>query len=498
MPRNAMPFVSAPTQHALATFTLLASLLASLPAAAAAIPERTTTLAEQQHIALTIYNQDLALIKDSRNVTLEAGENALAWRDVSARIRPETALLRNAPTAGSGTAGFTLLEQNFDFDLLTPQKLLEKSVGRNLRIIKTNPATGAESLEEARLLSANGGTVLQFSDRIESHPAGRIAFQTLPGNLRDRPTLVIRLDAARSGTQALELSYLSGGLSWKADYVAELSGREDQLDLNGWVTLTNQSGASYPDARLQLVAGNVNRVRDEIAPRAEVMMAMAAPAAAGRMKEESLFEYHLYTLERPTTLAENQTKQVALLSASQVSVRKEYRLQGADYYYRDAFGEIGRAVKPNVFVEFDNKGRNLGIPLPKGTLRLYKRDKAGNAQFIGEDRIDHTAKNETVRVRLGEAFDVSSDRKQISFKRIAGNNRNGDNIAIVETGFDVQIRNAKDEAVTVKVVEPMPGDWEMLSETLPHTKESAHTATWNVKVPAEGKTTLSYRVRVRY
>ena len=376
-------------------------------------------------------------------------QNTCQRRDVSARIRPETALLRNAPTAGSGTAGFTLLEQNFDFDLLTPQKLLEKSVGRSLRIIKTNPATGAESLEEARLLSANGGTVLQFADRIESHPAGRIAF-------------------------------------------------EDQLDLNGWVTLTNQSGASYPDARLQLVAGNVNRVRDEIAPRAEVMMAMAAPAAAGRMKEESLFEYHLYTLERPTTLAENQTKQVALLSASQVSVRKEYRLQGADYYYRDAFGEIGRAVKPNVFVEFDNKGRNLGIPLPKGTLRLYKRDKAGNAQFIGEDRIDHTARNETVRVRLGEAFDVSSDRKQTSFKRIAGNNRNGDNIAIVETGFDVQIRNAKDEAVTVKVVEPMPGDWEMLAETLPHTKESAHTATWNVTVPAEGKTTLSYRVRIRY
>ncbi len=478
-PRPALPF--------------LLSLAFCGAAIAAEPPERSTNLSDQKQVAVTVYNQDLALIRDVRNVTLDRGENALAWRDVSARIRPETALLRSASAAGS----FALLEQNFDFDLLTPQKLLEKSVGQKLRVIKTNPATGLETTEEARLLSANGGTVLQFPDRIESHPAGRIAYQTLPGNLRDRPTLVIRLDAAQSGAQELELSYLSAGLSWKADYVGELSAKEDRLDLNGWVTLTNQSGATYPQARLQLVAGNVNRVREDHAPRAEVMMAMAArPAPAPRMKEESLFEYHLYTLDRPTTLADNQTKQVALLSASQVPVRKEYRLQGEDYYYRNLFSDISRGLKPSVFVEFENKGRNLGVPLPKGVLRIYKRDSEGHPQFIGEDRIEHTAKNEAVRLRLGEAFDVTADRRQTDYKLISSGGRG--NPEITEATVEIQLRNARNEAVTVKVVEPIPGDWQILSESHPHAKETSRLAVWNVNVPAEGRATLSYRTRVKF
>ncbi len=472
----------------------LAAPAASAPLAAPLLlAERTATLADQKQIAVTIYNQDLALVRDTRNIALDRGENTLAWRDVSARIRPETALLRSVSPSGGG---FTLIEQNFDFDLLTPQKLLEKHVGQKLRVIKTNPATGLETTEEARLLSANNGTVLKFSDRIESHPAGRIAYQTLPGNLRDRPTLVIRLDAAKTGQQELELAYLSSGLSWKADYVGELSPREDKLDLNGWVTLTNQSGAAYPQARLQLVAGNVNRVREEFAPRDEVMMAMAAPAPAPRMREESLFEYHLYTLDRPTTLADNQTKQVALLSANQVPIRKEYRLQGADHYYRSQFGEVSRALKPSVYIEFDNKGQSLGVPLPKGILRLYKRDSEGQAQFIGEDRVEHTAKNETVRVRLGEAFDVTADRRQTDYKLISSGGRG--NPEITEATVEIQLRNARNEAVTVKVVEPIPGDWQILSESHPHAKETSRLAVWNVNVPAEGRVTLSYRTRVKF
>jgi hypothetical protein len=478
-----------PRHFALACLGL--SLL-GLPLARAAEDEKTTTLKDQRQVALTIYNQDLALIKDSRTVNLGQGDNALAWRDVSARIRPETALLRN-PTQQEG---FRLIEQNFDFDLLTPQKLLEKYVGRKLRVIKTAPNTGIETSEEATLLSANGGAVLQFADRIESHPPGRLAYKALPDNLRDRPTLVIRLETTNAGQQDLELSYLTGGLSWKADYVGELSADDTRLDLNGWVTLTNQSGTRYPNARLQLVAGDVNRVRDDMQRREMKAMPMMAAAPAPYMQEESLFDYHLYTLDRPTTIADNQTKQVALLAAPQVPARKEYRLQGADYYYRDAQNDLGQKLRVAVFVEFDNKGRSLSLPLPKGTVRIYKRDSAGNAQFIGEDRIDHTPKNETVRLKLGDAFDVTAEKKQTDFKRIAAASRGS--YGVFESAYEVKLKNAKNEAVTIKVVEPVPGDWEVLNESHPHTKAAANWATWNVSVPAGGSTTLIYRVRTKW
>jgi hypothetical protein len=288
---------------------------------------------------------------------------------------------------------------------------------------------------------------------------------------------------------------LTGGLSWKADYVAELNSKDDRLDMNGWVTLTNQSGARYANAKLQLVAGDVNRVQDEMAPRALGMMAKSAMANAPEMSQENLFEYHLYTLERPTTLGENQTKQVALMSAQAVPLRKEFLLQGANYYYSGQYGELGQKIKVGVFVEFDNKGEGLGIPLPKGVVRVYKKDSKGNAQFVGEDRIDHTPKNETVRLKLGDAFDITADKKQTDFKKISGISRYN---YVFETAYQITLKNAKDEPVTVKVAEPMPGDWQILSESHPHTKAAAGTAVWEVPVPAEGKTTLVYRVQVRY
>jgi hypothetical protein len=458
----------------------------------AAKDETVSTLSDQRGVAVTIYNQDLALVKDSRGVNLRAGTGALAWRDVSAQIRPETALLRNT----SVVQGFYLLEQNFDFDLLTPQTLVEKYVGKKVRIIKTNPATGAESSEEALVLSANQGVVLQFADRVESHPPGRVAFGAVPDNLRDRPTLVIKLNTPSGGNQNLELSYLTGGLSWKADYVAELSAGDDKLDLSGWVTLTNESGASYNNARLQLVAGDVNRVQEEMLGR------VASPAAlesrmedSAQMRQESLFEYHLYTLDRPTTISDNQTKQVALVSAANVPVRKELVLRGADYYYMSSYGDLGQKLKVGVFVEFDNKNGQLGVPLPKGIVRVYKKDSAGNAQFVGEDRIDHTPKNETVRLKLGEAFDVTADKKQTQFQKQSGSGRYN---YTYDAAFQIELKNAKSEAVTVKVQEPIPADWQMLSETHPHKKATSNTAVWTITIPPEGKTVLNYKVRVRH
>lgn len=471
------------------TLLSLAILCCALPLHAA---ERTSTLKDQQEVAVTIYNENLALIKDTRKVKLDAGESKLAWRDISARITPETALLRNL----THPKGFYLVEQNFDFDLLTPQKLLDKYVGQSVTVIKTHPTTGAETREEATVLATNGGVVLKYADRIETGVSGRLAYRNVPENLRDRPTLVMTLGNAQAAEDTLELSYLSGGLAWKADYVAELSKNDDRLDLNGWVTLTNQSGASYRDAKLQLVAGDVNRVREAMMDAVPTGAAVfKGRAAAPEMKEESLFEYHLYTLNRPTTIAENQTKQVALLSANSVPVTKEFFLRGADYYYRSSYGDLGQKMKVGVFVEFENKGGNLGIPLPKGTVRVYKKDGSGNAQFVGEDRIDHTPKNEKVRLKLGDAFDVTADKKQTSFEKIAGTGRYN---YVFDAAFEIVLKNAKDEAVTVKVMEPIPGDWQMLNESLPGKKEASNTAVWNVPIAANGKTTLTYKVRVRY
>jgi hypothetical protein len=457
------------------------------------VAEKPSTLADQQSVAVTIYNENLALVKDQRRLMLEAGRNRLALREVSGRMRPETALLRSLSHPGT----LSLVEQNFDFDLLTPAKLLEKYVGRNVRIVRTHPTTGAESIETATVLAATSGIVLRIGDRIETGLPGRIVYDGVPANLRDRPTLVSELDSARAGIQSVELSYLSGGLAWKADYVAELNGADSALDLNGWVTLTNTSGTAYPNAKLQLVAGDINRVREEMRLAAKSgVMRDRADAPAAQMAQEALFEYHLYTLSRPTTIADNQTKQVALLSAQAVPVVKELVLQGNDYYYRSSVGGIGQKMKVGVFVQLENReSSRLGMPMPKGVVRVYKKDSAGNAQFVGEDRIDHTPKNETVRLKLGEAFDVTADKKQADFKRREPTNRAS---YVFESAYEIVLRNAKKEAVTVVVREPVPGDWTMLEETQRHAKVAAGTAEWRVQVPAEGSTTLRYRVLVRY
>ena len=496
-----------PTTFPLSTVCVaIATLLFAMPAAAqqpatpaasaaASLPaERRSTLDDQQSVAVTIYNEDLALVKEARRVVLDPGRNRLALRDVSARMRPETAQLRSLSNPG----GFDLLEQNFDFDLLTPAKLLEKYTGRTVRVIRTHPTTGAETVESAKVLSTAEGAVLQIGDRIEIGAPGRIVFDGVPPNLRDRPTLVTDLQNRVAGSQDVELTYLSAGLSWQADYVAELNAGDNALDLNGWVTLTNRSGTAYPRAKLQLVAGDVNRVRQEL--RAANMlsdrMMVAKAAAAPPMAQEALFEYHLYTLQRPTTLADNQTKQVALLNASAVPTRKELVLNGADHYYRSSVGDIGQKLKTGVYVEFMNtEGARLGQPLPRGVVRVYKRDSAGNAQFVGEDRIDHTAKNEKVRLKLGEAFDVTADKKQTDFRRREATNKAS---YVFESAYEIVLRNAKSEAVTVTVREPVPGDWTMLEESQPHAKVAAGTAEWQVRVPPNGSTALRYRVLARF
>ncbi|MDH3999416.1 MAG: DUF4139 domain-containing protein [Desulfuromonadales bacterium] len=461
--------------------------------AASAADERVSLIEDQQEVAVTIYNDDLALVRDQRRVSLPQGQFSLALRDVSAQIRPETALLRNL----TNPAGMTVLEQNFDFDLLSPYSLLEKYVGREVQLVRTHPEKGTDRFESATVLATNNGVVLQVGDRIETGSPGRLVFPDVPKNLRDRPTLAVLLENENAGEQLVELNYLTSGLGWRADYVAELSRDNATLNLSGWVTLTNQSGASYRDALLQLVAGDVNRVRSEKAHRGDVMMeAMPARAAAPQMKQQALFEYHLYTLPRPTTLRDNQTKQVALLDASGVAIEKEYRLQGNAYYYRGRHGDLGEKHKIGVFIEFDNrKEDNLGLPLPKGVVRVYQQDQEGRPQFIGEDNIDHTPELETVRLKLGDAFDVTAKRKQTDFKKLGGDGRYNYRF---ESAFEIVLKNAKEEAVTVVVAEPVPGDWKVVDESHPHQKAASDTALWEIEVPAKGETTLSYRVEVNY
>ncbi len=467
---------------------LVAVLAATLTASVSAqTGERVSTLSDQAGVGVTIYNSELALVRDRRRLALPHGESRLALRDVSAKIQSETALLQSIGNPGR----LTVLEQNFDYDLLSPEKLLEKYVGRDVDVIHTNYQTGQRTRERARVMATNDGVVLRYADRIETSVDGRLAFPSLPPGLRDRPTLVT--DIANRGdaaAQQVELTYLTGGLSWKADYTALLSPGDDRIDLHGLITLQNQSGTAYRDARVQLVAGDVNVVQSEFAKGA----ARPAPVADSYSlapKEQSLFEYHLYTLPRKTTVADNQTKQVELLTANRIPVTKTLELRGEQSYYRARNADLGRRLKLGTYVTFLNHGGSLGIALPKGAVRVYKRDNSGQEQFVGSDSIDHTPRNETVRLFLGSSFDVTATKKQTDFRVVVPDQT-------YESEYEIVLRNAKTVTQNVVVVEPIPGDWTILRSSAPYTKSSAFTATWSLHVPPGGSTTLTYRARTTF
>jgi hypothetical protein len=468
------------------SLTLALTLITALGATAAAdTGEHVSTLGDQRAVGITIYNADLALIRDRRHLTLPKGESHLALRDVSAKIQPETALL----TSITAPSRLNVIEQNFDYDLLSPQKLLEKYVGRDVDVVRFD-RNGERRVERARVMSTNGGVVLRYADRIETSVNGTLSFPALPPDLRDRPTLVTDLANGSDGAQDVELTYLSGGLSWKADYTALLSANDDRVDLHGLITLQNASGTEYRDAVVQLVAGDVNVVQNQLKQIGAVRSSADVFGISNRPTEQALFEYHLYTLPRRTTIADNQTKQVELLSAPGVAVTKTLELRGQPYYYGTTAVDLGQRLKVGTYVTFRNQGGALGVPLPKGAVRVYKRDGSGTAQFVGSDAIDHTPKNETVRLHLGDSFDVTASKKQTDYKSLGG--------TVHESAYEIVLRNAKPAAETVQVVEPIPGDWTMLASSARYEKTSASTATWSLRVPAEGSTTLTYRVRVKF
>jgi len=474
------------------TFIKVVFLLVSVTGVEAATVEKVTDVSDQNSVAITIYNKNLALVKDQRSVQLDKGFNQLAFRGVSAKIRSETALLRSLNHA----ADFYVIEQNFDYDLLSPSKLLDKYVGRKLRIARTHPVTGKQKVESATVLSTENGVVVKIGDRIEINPQGQFIFDAIPKNLRDKPTLVTQLNSSTARKQQLELSYLTSGLSWQADYIAELNAAETSLNLLGWVTLNNSSGTDYTQAKLQLVAGDVHQVQRRNQPRYQVAKrSLERYSSAPNMQEENLFEYHLYHLNRRTNILNQQTKQVSLLSANSIPVQKTLVLQGESYYYHNRVRNFSRNLKIGVFIQFDNKrASKLGMPIPKGIVRVYKKDSRASAQFVGEDRISHTPKNAVIRLKLGDSFDVTAGKKQTDFKKntaVLGGVKNE------ESAFEIELKNAKNKEVTVVVREPISGDWEILAENVAHKKISSSLVEWQIKIPAESSTRLSYRVLVK-
>lgn len=464
---------------------VLFSLLLTLPAGA----EIVTTAKDQHSVSLTIYNSDLALIRDRRNIDVRAGEQTLAFKEISSKIQPETAVLQGG--------AIDVLEQNYEYDLLSPDSLLRKYVGRQITLVRTRGDDEEEYTVNAKVLSVAGGVVLKVGDHIETGLHGRVLYPDVPSNLREKPTLTLLVESATEGQQQLELSYLSGGLSWKADYIAELNQQENRIDLQGWVTLNNSSGGRYDNATLQLVAGDVHRVqtgRERMMPAATQMLESRKNAAQKDMQRESLFEYHLYTLGRPTTILDNQSKQVALLQENDGICSKQLVLRSPHpNYYWNKVGKIAEGVGVDVFLRLKNdKASNFGSPKPAGTVRVYKEDGSGFLQFIGEDSIDHTPEDEIIKIRLGKAFDVTADRIQTDFSVVRGTNKGQ---RIYESEYKLTLKNAKDEPVQVKVEEIIPGDWQIISESQRHNKEDATTVSWPVPVAAKGSTTLEYRVR---
>jgi hypothetical protein len=455
--------------------------------------EQTTTSRDRQSVNITVYNSNLGLVRETRRLTLPVGRIGLRFADVTAQIRPETVHLASL----TAPASLRILEQNYQYDLLNPAKLLDKFVGKEITLVLRHYQNNTESFEpvQATLLSNNGGQVWRINGQIVINPTNiaEIRFPDLPKNLVAVPTLIWDVENRETAAQNIEASYLTAGMNWRADYVLLVNAEDTKGDLQGWVTLTNGSGASFEDARLQLVAGDVNRVSDDRTYALAGAMARKEAASESQFQEQGFFEYHLYTLQRPTTINNNETKQVSLLEAAGFDVKKEFVLNGQRYYYT-GYNNPGAAIKEKVgvFIQFRNSQLNkLGMPLPAGTIRLYKKDDKGNQQFIGEDKIDHTPKDEDVRVKVGDAFDIVAERKQTDYKVLASGH-------LYEYAYEIKIRNHKEAPITVVVNEPIGGDWEMVASTYEAKKTAAFAAQFNVPVAKDGEATLSYRVRIRY
>ena len=415
------PYIALLAGSVLSAVATLAGRTAANVSAQTAAAQNQTTLDDQTELALTVYNSDIALVRDVRNLQLARGTSNLRFMDIAATVNPATVHFRSL----SEPSRVNVLEQNYEYHLLEPDKLLRKYVGRDVTLIRLLQRNGVTEQEEvkARLLSYNNAPVWQIgSEIVTGLHADHIRFPELPGNLYSRPTLIWTLDNGGTTRHRVEASYLAGKLSWNADYVLTVARDDKTGDFDGWVTLTNGSGTSFPNAKLQLVAGDLNRVK-QVLGRMAMNESRNDLAAAAPMAQEAFSDYHLYTFGRKTTINNNQTKQLSMLGGTGFPVVKRYVVEGQQFYYRNA-QHPGAPIKDvvQVFYQFKNEERSgLGMPMPAGVVRVYQSDSSGGTQFVGEDRIDHTPKDETLNLKIGNAFDVVVERKQIDFEKIAAN-----------------------------------------------------------------------------
>ncbi|MBI5502125.1 MAG: DUF4139 domain-containing protein [Deltaproteobacteria bacterium] len=497
-----------------------APLVVSAPAAAQDPPTVRSGEDGRESAALTVYNNNLGLVRETRRVTLPAGVAVLRYADVAEQIRPETVYIRDTQDA----ATFTVLEQNYKYDLLTPSRLLELYVERELSLVRVNSATGDEETVEATLLSTGAVThegysysygypygyggyapagyvdpsnvVYRTVEGITWGAVGRPVFPDVPPNFVSRPTLEWLLESPRGGARTIETTYLTWGMSWSADYVLVLTDDGRSGDLAGWVTLRNDAGLTLRGARLQLVAGDVN-VQQPYDPYADMLF-----EASGRrggdyhndnigFQESGMFEYHLYTLGRPTDVADREQKQIELLGADAVPMTKKFRLEGLSYYFVGEYAAPIENLRTDVYLEFVNaEAAGLGIALPAGVVRVYKADQGGAQQFVGEDRIEHTAREEKVKLLLGQAFDVAAERRQTDFEILGA--------GLYETEWEIKLRNRKTETIVVEVLEPMAGEWTIIRKSHEWVKESARLVRFDLTCPPDEEVVLTYRVRTEY
>lgn len=438
---------------------------------------------DRKSVALTIYNQELALVKEVRAFNLKKGVVSLRFEEVASRIDPTSVQVNSV-----GGPGFFVLEQNYEFDLITPSKLMEKYVNKRLKIVLPPEKEGdKERIVDATLLSTNEGYVYKVENELFLWFNPRVILPTLPKDLVSRPTLVWMIDGKGEGVQDVDVSYLTSGFGWQCDYILALSADEKSGDFSGWVTITNASGATYEDASVQLIAGEIHMVRPPARAGYYDREVTTKAEAAPQFAEEAFFEYHLYTLNRNTTVKDRQTKQISLLNASDLPLKKHYivRSQSGMWGRDEEKGKVG------VFMEFENaKSKGLGMALPKGKVRVYKKDKRGQAQFLGEDAIDHTPVDEKVKIEVGKAFDIVYEGKVLNYRQISRR--------VQEYDIEYEIRNHKEEAVTIEIEANIYGDWEILKSTHKWTKETANRARFEVPVGAKAKQKVSYTIRVSW
>lgn len=460
--------------------------------AAADIP----LVSASRRIALTIYNQNFGLVKDLRDINLTKGVNFLRFEDVAAGIDPTSVSFAALTSPNS----VVVREQNYQYDLMDQATILSRSVGKQVKF-RQYLGSGAVKEITGTLLSspvvtvsdANGNTqergqsiVVQTASGVVVGPQGELELAEMPEGLVAKPSLLWKLESDRVGKEEAEISYQTQGLNWKCDYVAVANADDSACDLTSWVTLDNKSGATYKDAALKLMAGDVHKVTQ---PQAETMgrSMMMQSAAQPQFQEQSFAEYHLYTLQGRTDLHDNETKQLTLFNASKVPVKKLFVF---DSNNSSGYDNNGQAQKVNVKLEVANsKENNLGMPMPKGKVRVYKKDLDGALQFVGEDLIDHTARDEKVRVYLGDAFDIVAERKQTSQSQVSDK--------LQRASFAVEFRNHKDSAVVVTDIEHAYGDWKITASSQPCDKKDSHTFEFAVKVPANSVAQVTYTIETR-